>query len=268
MCNSLSNVPTIPQDPNMGAAQFGAMGSIGSLGQYQPQYQSAYYNQANNPYQGQAMQGAFAAGNAAINQGQGNLQSASYFQGVPQQLQPAIAATLQTAYDPQQNLYQSQLQSAMDKANVFNANAGLSTSPYGVGLMQEAQQNFDTNWLQSQLGRETQGAQTINSLLGASGTAATAGANLGTTGAQQILAGYGQPYTTSSGINQQTASMLPYLTALPQQQAQDYMAYYGAANQNTANQIAAGSAQDKSLSGLGQGLGSLLGGIGSLARLF
>jgi len=56
-------------DPNLGAAQSGAMSNVSTQAQYTPQYQQAYYNQANNPYAGQAVQGAQAGGQAMQAQG-------------------------------------------------------------------------------------------------------------------------------------------------------------------------------------------------------
>jgi hypothetical protein len=250
-----SNVQSVPLDPNMGAAQSGAMNTIGGMSQYTPEYQQAYYSQANNPYAGQAVQGAQAGGQAMQQQGYQNVGNANYFAGMPGQLSPAIQATLNTAYDPQNALYNQQHQANADFTNAQMAQSGLSFTPWASGVSNTADQTFNTNWLQTQLGRQQTGANTIASLEGTGANAANTAYSLGNQGATQIQQGGAMPYNTQSGINANTAQMLPYLTANQQQQAQDYINYYNAANANTANSLAAGKAQDSYMSNLGAGIG-------------
>ncbi len=252
-----SNVSSVPTDPNMGAAQSGAVNTIQGMGAYTPEIQSAYYNQANNPYTTGAIQGAQAGGQAMQSQGYQNVNTANYLSNVPQQLNPAVMATLNTAYDPQNALYASESQHNMDQSNAQLAQAGLSYTPWASGVLADSNQSFNTNWEATQLGREQTGANTVASLLGAGGTAATTGAQLGQTGATQIAQGGAMPYTTQTGINTDTANMLPYLTSNQQQQAQDYTAYYNAANANTANATAAGQANNSYATNIGSGVGSM-----------
>lgn len=256
-----SAVPSIPLDPNLQGVQNSAYSGTQSLGQYTPQTQGIYYNQANNPYAAAAQAGAGQAGALGVQQGQQNIASAGQFAGVPSQLSPAIAQTLQTAYDPQQALYNQYSQQSQDQTNAGLAQRGLQYSPYGAGVAATAGQQFDTNWLQTQLGREQTGANTIASLLGAGTGAAQAGAQLGNAGVQQVQSGTALPYTVATGMNQDLAQTVPFLTSNQQQQLQDYMSYYGAANTNSANAVNAGAAIDKSNQALGQGIGSLLGNL-------
>lgn len=250
----------------MGAAQSGAINSIQGMGAYTPEIQSAYYNQADNPYTMGAIQGAQAGGQAMQGQGYQNVNTANYLSNIPQQLNPAVMATLNTAYDPQRDLYNQQHQANADYTNASLAQSGLSYTPWASGVGATSDQNFNTNWQATQLGREQTGANTVASLLGAGGTAATTGAQLGQTGATQIAQGGAMPYTTQTGINTDTTAMLPYLTSNQQQQAQDYTAYYNAANANTANATAAGQANNQYMTGIGQGLGGLAT-LGTLAFL-
>jgi hypothetical protein len=257
-----SNVQSVPLDPNMGAAQSGAMNTIGGMSQYTPEYQQAYYNQANNPYAGQAVQGAQAGGQAMQQQGYQNVGNANYFAGMPGQLSPAIQATLNTAYDPQNALYNQQHQANSDFTNAQMAQSGLSFTPWASGVSSTADQTFNTNWLQTQLGRQQTGANTVASLEGTSANAANTAYSLGNQGATQIQQGGAMPYDAQTSINANTAQMLPYLTANQQQQAQDYINYYGAANANTVNATNASKAQDSYWANIGAGLGNLIG-IGS-----
>ena len=251
-----SSVPNVPMDPNLGAAQSGAMSNISNQAQYTPQFQQAYYNQASNPYAGQAVQGAQAGGQAMQAQGAQNLSNANYMSNIPQQLSPALQATLNTAYDPQMALYNQQHQANADYTNASLAQSGLSFTPWASGVGATSDQTFNTNWLQSQLGREQTGAATIAQLLGAGGTAAQTGAALGNQGATQIAQGAAMPYTAQTGINADTAQFLPYLTSNQQQQAQDYINYYGAATANTNAATQAGQANNQYASSIGSGLGS------------
>jgi len=255
-----SSVPNVPMDPNLGSAQSGAISGIQGLGQYTPQFQSLYYNQANNPGVTGAMQGAQAGGQALQAQGAQNIGTSNMFAGVPGQLSPAIQATLNTAYDPQQQLYGQEHQANTDFTNATLASSGLGFTPWAAGVGAQSDQYFNTNWLQSQLGREQTGANTIAGLLGAGTGAATTGAALGAQGAGQIAQGGALPYQTQTGINTDLAQFLPLLTANQQQQLQDYLSYYSAANANTANAVQAGMANNQYATGIGSGLGALFGG--------
>ncbi len=250
----------------MGTAQSGAVNTIQGMSAYTPTIQSAYYNQADNPYTTGAIQGAQAGGQAMQSQGYQNVNTANYLSNIPQQLSPAVMATLNTAYDPQSALYNQQHQANADYTNASLAQSGLSFTPWASGVGATSDQTFNTNWQATQLGREQTGANTVASLLGAGGTAATTGAALGNQGATQIAQGGAMPYTTQTGINTDTANMLSYLTSNQQQQAQDYTAYYNAANANTANATAAGQANNQYATNIGSGLGSMAT-LGALAYL-
>jgi len=251
-----SSTPNVPMDPNLGTAQTGATTNIQDQAQYTPQYQNAYYSQANNPYSGQAVQGAVAGGQAMQGQGYQNLGMANQFAGLPSQLAPAIQSTYNTAYDPQRALYAQESQANLDRTNAGLAQSGLSYTPWGAGVSNQSGQTFDTNWLATQLGRQQQGADTISSLYGTSAGAANTASTLGNQGAQQVAQGGAMPYGTQTMINQNTSSMLPYLTANQQQMAQDYMQYYAPANENTTNSIRAGNSNNQYMSNVGSGIGS------------
>ena len=258
-----SSVPNIPT-ANTGATNAAITGGIQGMGAYTPANQAIYFNQLNNPYTMQAQAGAATSGAAQTAQGQANLSNAGILQSVPQQLNPAIAQTLSTAYDPQRALYETERQASTDFTNVDLASRGLGSSPWGTGIASESDQTFNTNWLQSQLGREQSGAGTIAQLLGAGGGAAQTGAGLGQQGAQQLLSGASQPYLTATGINTNLAQTLPFLTGIQQQQLTDYLAQYGAENQQNQTAVQAGMANNQYATGIGQGIGSGLAGLGSL----
>lgn len=264
-----SSVQQVPNDPNLGSVQNNENSAINSLGQYTAPTQQIYYNEVanQNAYAPAAQQAATNSANSLNSTAATNQQNASYFSGVPSQLQPYINQTLQTAYDPQQALYSQNLASMQDATNANLAQSGLQYSPWAAGVQATNLNQFNTNWLQTQLGREQTGADTVSSLLGSSTSAANEANTLGTNAAQQIYQAGLLPYQTAEAFNQNLAAAVPYLTSNQQQQIADYNAYYTAANANNANQVAAGSAIDKTNLAVGQGIGSLIGtGLGFLTK--
>lgn len=261
-----SNVPSVPLDPNLGRVQGQTASGIGDLSAYTPTTQSVFYNQQNNPYAGAAVAGAQTGGAATTQQGATNLANAGQFQGIPQSMLPFIQSTLNTGFDPQNQLRQQLQQENTDFTNAALSQRGLGSTPWAAGVSATSNQQFGTNWLDTLLGRQQTAANTAGSLVTGASNAASEGANLGSIGAGQLVAGAGLPYAVSTGINTDLASFIPYLTSNQQQQLTDYLNYYGAANQNNANAVQAGQAQDKANmalgTGIGQGLGFLFGGSG------
>src|SRR5262249_6939789 len=119
---------------------------------------------------------------------------------VPPTLVPYANQALTTGFDPQQNLYNLMHQQNTDFTNVDLANRGLSTSPWGAGVAATSDQLFNTNWLQTQLGREQTGANTASNLLGTGANLGSVSAALGGQGAQDIAMGGALPYMTATGI--------------------------------------------------------------------
>lgn len=251
--------------PNMGASANNAYSGIGSLGNYNTyapnigQVQGITSGLVNNPYSGQFQQGANAASQLggvgalnAFNTG-GNLQGAS-------------GAVLNTAFDPQNQLYNQQLALTQSQQNAANAQAGVGTTPYGAGLQDQNLQNFNIAWQNNQLGRETQGLQ-------AAGQGYQTGAGLQTQGANQYLQSQQMPYNTYGQIGSGQIGALNTLgqfgqsaAQLPQQQIGDYLSYLGVGNQanSVANQQAqvASQLQNQYMSQIGAGLSGLGGAYG------
>lgn len=61
---------------------------------------------------------------------------------------------LNTAFDPQQALYNQQYQQMMEQTNAINAQNGVSGSPFAAGLGAQNANNFNINWQNAQLGRQ------------------------------------------------------------------------------------------------------------------
>jgi hypothetical protein len=255
--------------PNMAGAANNAYSGIGNLGQYNTyapnigQVQGITSNLVNNPYAGQFQQGANTSG--GMNQAGG----LSAF-GSGMNLQGAGNQVLNTAFDPQNALYNQQLQQTLGQQGALNAAAGVGTTPYGAGLQDQNLQNFNIAWQNNQLGREATG-------LSAAGGAYQQGQGLTQAGAGQYLGGAGTPYQTYQGIGSGQIGNLGTLgqfgqsaAQLPQQSIADYLSYLGAGNQagGVANQQAQ-TALDQNQMQYNQNLGygqMIGGGLASLGN--
>jgi hypothetical protein len=180
-------------------------------------------------------------------------------------IQPYVSAALQTGFDPQKALYAKQFQQQQDQNAASAAASGVSTSPYGAGLAQQANQNFDINWQNQQLARQNQAAQTASTLTGAGMGALSSGfgtaANLAQTGENALSTGAG----TLQSLYQALASMGQGQTSTSTQAGQALLnainQAYGNTNQAYSNSVANQQVQNQQQSqGLG-GIGSLLGTI-------
>jgi len=153
-------------------------------GQVIPSYLQYAQQIQQNPYAGLAQQGAGSTATADL--------------AAMTNLSNAGTSILNAAVDPQQALYNTLQQQAQDQANATGSMYGISSSPYGAGVANEALQQFNIDWQNQQLQRQLQGIQGAN--------AAYSGANLvGQAGAQL-------PYATYLGQQQAGLGALGQIT--------------------------------------------------------
>lgn len=265
------NMPATYNYANSPGADQGAYSGIGGLGQYNvaagliPQYQQLAQQSVNNPYAAGYQQNANATGQAGFNSG-ANLAGSALSQ------LPNVNALMALGFDPQNALY-SQLQNQNQQQNLaMLGNSGVASTPYGQGVADKSNTDFNINWQNQQLGRASQGAGAAGQLLGNIGGATNTGLN-------QMATGSGMPYSTFQGINAnalntlgQTGAFGSSASAIPQQQIQDYLAYLsGATGQQGANNQTGqlGLNQANSSFQQSQQLGSNLGaGLSGLSRGF
>lgn len=223
-----------------------------------PQYLSYLSGwQAGSPqFQAAQNNGAASAGNYLLGLGPQLEQNAGA-------LGTAGSAVLNTAFDPQNALYNRTQQQTTDQANAINAMYGLSSSPYGAGVANQANENFNIDWQNQQLARQAQGIQSA-------GAAFTGQAGLGQAGASDTFQGASLPYQTynqqyndifnmlgqaNSGVTGATGLDTNSLNAL---------AAYLKLGQSATSVGQAGSAQNFAQNqALGAGLGSSLSGLAS-----
>ncbi len=233
-----------------------------------PMAQTAATNVVNNPYYAQAQAGAQTAagqatntvapgqlaGSAALNQAgaAGTPLTAQTTYGAnlaPQDLAMILQAIpgltggmgaanriLETGFDPQSALYAQQAGKTQDASNATNAMYGLSESPYGAGVANQNQTNFNIDWQNAQLQRQiaalgaygTQEGVVANNLANLNSNAVgnynalntTAANNYATTTGAQGAAYKNASDLGIAGLNTLTAaSQAPSQTYLAQQQA-------------------------------------------------
>jgi len=227
-----------------------------------PQAQTASTNVVNNPYYNQAQAGAQTAASTATGSvAPGQLAGASALntagqagtpltsqttQGAnlaPQDLAAILSAIpgltggmgaanqlLQTGFDPQNALYNQQAGLTQNNSNATNAMYGLSQSPYGAGVADQNQTNFNIDWQNAQEQRQ-----------------ATA------------LAGYGQEQTTDANN----------LTNLNSNAVGNYNALNSGAAQNYATTTGAQGAAFNNASNLGiAGLNTLTGAAQAPSQVY
>jgi len=140
--------------------------------------------------------------------------------------------TLNTAYDPQQALYDRSYQQMVEQQNAINAQSGVSGSPFAAGLTGDAARNFNIDWQNAQLNRQIAG-------LGAYGGAAQ---------------------TATGDINQTLGQAASDYSGLTQGAVNAYTGLTSNAAQNYANLSNAGVGQYNALNaGTAQNLATLLG---------
>jgi hypothetical protein len=254
-----NNTPQAPppayMPQSLGAADSGAINGIGALGTTIGGATTSANNIANNPYAP-----SYQANVGQI--GQAGMAGGANIYGAAQSTLPYAQQALQTAYDPQNALYAQQYQANNDAVNASLASRGLATTPYGAGVQSTSDQQFNTNWLQTQLQRQATGAQTASSILNTAGTGTTTGLN-------QMTAGAALPYSTANTINQNGLNAYGTLAGIQNPQIADYLQYLGLGNQsagvnnqNYANQITAQNNQFNQMQTLGKNLGSGISAFG------
>lgn len=207
----------------------------------------------NNQFNPQQLSGAQTAGSMLQGTGGQTYGQGQQISGAATGGLPAASQILNTAFDPQQSLYNQQATQLNDQLGSYMANSGLTSSGAGAGIAANALGNFDINWQNNQLGRQAQGLGAYGSAVGSAGQNATQASNLQQQGAGQFATGAALPAQT---LNQQTGTQfnlaqqgagalgstyglqqagntLPYQTQ--NQTTSDYAGYLGQASTGASN---------------------------------
>src|ERR1700722_3647884 len=187
--------PAAYQPQNSAGADAGAFGGTQNLGQYNtygqtlPYAQNTFQSLYNNPYAQQYQGGANAISPFATGAGAQQYGAGSNLIGAGQSYLPYAQQALQTGFDPQQALYNQMFQLNTDQTRAGEAARGIAMSPYGAGIENQSNLNFNNQWLNQLLGRQQTAAGTAQTLSGAAGSAGTTGAGLQTGGLNTLLQG-------------------------------------------------------------------------------
>lgn len=255
-------------------------GTAFTLPQYLiPQYQQISNDIVNNPYAAGAQQAGVNAGAYAGGLANQQAGASSQLFGMGNQAAPYGQQILQTGFDPQNALYDRTQQQIRDQTSATNAMSGLSGTPYGAGVQNQALSNFNIDWQNQQLQRQATAAQGYGALNNAVGADYTGGSGLGSAATGNYQNAGALPYSTAQGISQGQLGGLGALASgvqgayqPAQTLANDYQAYLGLGNQasgafnsaqnsNFQNQLQAFNAQNAQNNSSLAGLGSLGSGL-------
>jgi hypothetical protein len=281
-----SNVPSGPAPwlmPNMNQAAGNAFGGISGLGGYgntaqgtagpaQNTFQSLY----NNPYAGGYQGGANFAGNLGQTAALSGYNTGGALTGAGLSALPYAQSIFNTAMDPQQALYGRTQQAVTDQSRANLEASGTAMTPYGAGVMNQTNSNFNIDWQNNQLLRQIQGAQGAGGLLQQGGNLANLGTGMQNVAPGQFLSASGMPYGAFSQIGgDQFGAINSLLGTTGNAQnisnvgIQDWLAYVqagnqagGVANQAYSNELAANQQQFKQQQAYGQMFGQGLYGLG------
>ena len=288
-----NNVGVQPlQYTGVGSTISGAQNDISGLSQYGsvaggvlPQAQQTASNLYNNPYATQAMTGAQGAAGLGANAAYTGYGTGAGQIATGNSLVPYANQIMQTGMDPQQALYNQQFALNQNQSNVENAMAGVASTPYGAGVTNQSDQNFNINWQNQQLARQTQAAGAAGALDTQAGGLQTSGVNMMNQAPGQLVSSATIPYSTYTdiGTGQNTAlSQLLGITGgaqgISNTQITDLLGLLGGQNQtnqvgNQTSQVGLNQSQLgwNQMASLGSGLGNLFGmagGIPGLSSLF
>jgi hypothetical protein len=202
---------------------------------------SDYYNVANstmqNPYYQQAQGSSNQIAGLGVPVANAAFQGAQNLQAMGNAESPYAAQILQTGFDPQNALYNRTQQQLTDQVNAQNAMSGLSGSPYGAGVANQAASNFNIDWQNQQEARQAQALSAYGGAITSTGAAYSGAQGLADQGLNTLQTTGQLPYNTYNQIGQNQFGALNSLAA-----------GYTAAQQPTNNLIN----QYNSYLGLGQ----------------
>lgn len=251
--NSVSPPPSaIPMADQVGAANsaFSNIGNFantfGNLGQSTlPNAQNIFNSLYGNPFASMAQTGANTAAGMGTTAATNAFNTGGALTSAGTGLLPYATQIMNTAFDPQQSLYNSTLNQVQQQANAQNVASGVSTTPYGASVAGADIGNFNVNWQNQQLQRQALGAQAAGGLVNTGAGVANMGAGIQNTAPGQYATAAAMPYATSFGIGSNQNQALGQLlqnygsaAGLDNTSIQNYLAFLqaGNASNQTANQ--------------------------------
>lgn len=239
------------------------------------QYQQQTQQLLNNPYAAGAQQSANDIAAMGVPIANASFAGASNLQGMGNTLVPYASQILQTGFDPQNALYNRTQQQITDQANAQNAMSGLSGSPYGAGVANQASQNFNIDWQNQQESRQAQALSAYGGAISSTGAAYSGAQGLADQGLNTLQTTGQLPYQTYQGQGQNNIAALNSLAAgytAAQQPTENLINNYNSylqLGQSATGQALQGQQQGFNQgqtvgSNIGQGLSGLTSSAGGL----
>lgn len=243
-------------------------GANNPYSQLSPQLLQVFQSLFNNPNTGGYNAGAAASGAQSTNLGTQGVGASNALNTSALQLLPGAQQVTNLGLDPQSQLYNQQLQQTNDRANVNNAQYGL-TGQQAAGNVNQADTNFNIDWQNNELQRAIAGLGAGASAVSNAGGAANTANNIGTAGAANTLQGGTAPYAAGQTVGaNQTSAIMNYIRQLlgpvtsSQSVGSNLSSYLGqgiGASNDAASQANTDYlSQLQSESNLGSGIGGLL----------
>lgn len=121
---------------------------------------------------------------------------------------PYARQILQTGFDPQNQIYDRNVQRLMDSQNAINSMSGVAMTPYGAGVTGQTLGNFNLDWENNLLNRMNTAATGYNTLTGNIANLYSGAGSLGNAAAQATTLGGQLPYMATQQYNNDVLSAL------------------------------------------------------------
>jgi hypothetical protein len=276
MAKGSANAITLPNLKGNAGALTGLNNNLASSNLYPgltPEYSGLAQGVVNNPGNAGATAGAAAGANIGAGAATGAADAGSALTGISQQLLPYATDILQTGFDPQQALYDRTAQQTQQQERAAESARGVAMTPYGAGLEGDVMKNFNIDWQNNQLNRETTAAGAAGGLTGAAGGAATSGLNLGSGASQLAASSAALPMNTNNAISGSSMGALDSLgnfggkgAAIPQEMISNILSDLGLGPGYAQAQTASRDAQNPMMA-IAPILGQVAGGAAGNSAL-
>jgi hypothetical protein len=229
--NNVPQAPPVYQPTGAAGADQGVQGGIANLAGSVPGANAAVNYLYNNPGAPGAVQGANTAGLLGQAAGLQDFTQGGNLTNVGNSIVPYATAALNTGFDPMGNVYKQDFQQNTDQTRALLEARGIDSTPYGAGVEAQSNLNFNTNWENNLLNRETAGASTASNLLNTSASDITGGANLSGQAPGTYYGGAVLPYQTAQNIGTNQLGALAGGQAIQQAPISDWQTYLNYVNQ-------------------------------------
>jgi hypothetical protein len=232
--------PNLPQAANTELSLIPQIGANNLYQQTLPAAQNAVNGAIYSPYYGQALSGAQQASQTGMWQGSQAANAASQLYGQMGQIPWLQNQLVQSAFDPQSQLYNYLRSQNANQVNADLAARGLNMSGAGAQIAAQQNQLFNQNWQNDLLNRQLAGVRGVGALNQSAGQLGSVGASIGTQGANLMNQAAAMPYQTQLNAANSQLGMMNSLGQMGQQanvpiqqQIIDYNTYQGLGSPNS-----------------------------------